>query len=151
MRVGFLCGPNSIIQKVVVAKQVNDVHTNIFFQMLVSSFIDIYGLDEHISSIRGLYRKKSSLMLSRMDEKFDKKIKYTRPEGGLFLWVTVPGCDADEIAKTALGYKVAVVPGSTFSPEQGKKSSSFRLNYSYPSDRQITDGIDRLAPIINNI
>jgi len=151
MRVGFLCGPQEIIQKVVVAKQVNDVHTNIFFQMLASSFIDIYGLDEHITSIKSLYKQKCGLMLQQMDEKFDKKIKYTRPEGGLFLWVTMPNGDADEFAKKAIQSKVAVVPGSTFCPVQGDKSSSFRLNYSTPSDEQIVEGIEKLAMILNNI
>ena len=63
MRVGFVCGNRELIQKIVVVKQVNDVHTNIFFQMLASKFIEIYGLDEHIASIRALYRAKSSLMI----------------------------------------------------------------------------------------
>ncbi|HAN21045.1 MAG: GntR family transcriptional regulator [Clostridiales bacterium GWF2_36_10] len=148
MRVGFLCGHKDIIQKVVVAKQVNDVHTNIFFQMLASRFIDIYGLDEHIASIKELYKQKCGLMLSQMDEKFNKKIKYTRPEGGLFLWVTMPNVDADELAKVAIANKVAVVPGSTFCPVQGEKSRSFRLNYSTPTNEQIIDGIDKLAKIM---
>lgn len=150
MRVGFLCGQKDIIQKIVVAKQVNDVHTNIFFQMLASSFINIYGLDEHIASIKELYRGKCTLMLSQMDEKFNKKIKYTRPEGGLFLWVTMPHGDMDIFAKKAMENKVAVVPGSAFCPVQGDKSNSFRLNYSTPSDEQIIEGIDRLAKIVNS-
>jgi 2-aminoadipate transaminase len=150
MRVGFLCGPKEIIQKVVVVKQVNDVHTSIFFQMLASRFISIYGLDEHIASIKELYRKKSGLMLERMDEKFDKRIKYTRPEGGLFIWVTLPQGDADEFARIAIESKVAVVTGSSFCPVQGDKSKSFRLNYSTPTDEQIVTGIDRLAVIIEN-
>lgn len=149
MRVGFLCGPKEIVQKVVVAKQVNDVHTNIFFQMLASSFIDIYGLDEHISFIKELYKQKCGLMLNQMDEMFDKKIKYTRPEGGLFLWVTMPHGDTDELARIAVANNVAVVPGSTFCPVQGEKSSSFRMNYSTPSDEQIIEGIGRLAAIVN--
>ncbi len=150
MRVGFLCGPKEVIQKVVVVKQVNDVHTNIFFQMLASRFISVYGLDEHIASIRDLYRQKSGLMLAQMDEKFDKRIKYTRPEGGLFIWVTLPKGDADEFAWVAIENKVAVVTGSSFCPVQGDKSQSFRLNYSTPTDEQIVAGIDKLAVIIEN-
>lgn len=149
MRVGFLCGHKELIQKIVVAKQVNDVHTNIFFQMVVSRFIDIYGLDEHIKTIKDLYRKKCGLMLSRMDEKFNKKIKYTRPNGGLFLWVTLPHGDSEDFAKKAIQNKVAVVPGSTFNPIQGEKSNAVRLNYSTPTDEQIVEGIDRLSEIAN--
>lgn len=150
MRVGFLCGPKEVIQKVVVVKQVNDVHTNIFFQILTSKFISVYGLDEHIASIRELYRQKSGLMLRRMDEKFDKRVKYTRPEGGLFIWVTLPTGDADEFARVAVGQKVAVVTGSCFCPIQGDRSRSFRLNYSTPTDEQIVAGIDKLAAIIDD-
>ncbi|PKM62369.1 MAG: PLP-dependent aminotransferase family protein [Firmicutes bacterium HGW-Firmicutes-21] len=150
MRVGFLCGNRELIQKVVVVKQVNDVHTNIFFQMLASSFIDIYGLDEHIASIKELYKQKCGFMLSQMDEKFDKRIKYTRPEGGLFIWVTMPQGDTVELAKKAIDNKVAIVPGTTFCPVQGERSSSFRLNFSTPSDEQIVCGIDKLSKIINN-
>jgi 2-aminoadipate transaminase len=150
MRVGFSMRAKEVIQKVVVVKQVNDVHTNIFFQMLASRFISVYGLDEHIASIRDLYRQKSGLMLAQMDEKFDKRIKYTRPEGGLFIWVTLPKGDADEFAWVAIENKVAVVTGSSFCPVQGDKSQSFRLNYSTPTDEQIVAGIDKLAVIIEN-
>ncbi len=150
MRVGFLCANRDVIQKVVVVKQVNDVHTNIFFQMLASRFIETYGLDEHISSIKELYRKKCSLMLTQLDNRFDKSIKYTRPEGGLFVWVTMPHGDTVELAKKAIEKKVAVVPGTTFCPTEGEKSSSFRINFSTPTDEQIIKGIDILSDIVNN-
>ncbi len=150
MRVGFCCAHRDIIQKIVVCKQVNDVHTNQFFQMVVSEFIDRYDLDEHIGFIRSLYRKKCGLMLDTMDRTFGKNVSYTRPDGGLFIWVTLDGADSDEFARKAVEAKVAVVAGSTFCPQQGMKSSSFRLNYSTPSDEEIVVGIGRLANLINN-
>lgn len=149
MRVGYCCAHRDIIQKLVVCKQVNDVQTNQFFQMLVSGFIDKYDLDRHISGICSLYGQKCGLMLETMDKTFCGNVSYTRPEGGLFIWVTVPGRDGDELAREALQEKVSVVAGSTFCPEQGAKSSSFRLNYSTPSDEQIVAGITRLSGIIN--
>ncbi len=147
MRIGFVCGPKEIVQKIVVVKQVNDVHTNQFFQMVASKFIDTYGLDEHISFIRGLYRDKCNLMLSELDKHIGDKAQYTRPEGGLFIWLTVNGGNGDEIAKKAIEKKVAVVTGSSFNPIQGGFSPSVRLNFSTPSDEQIIEGVKRLASI----
>jgi len=149
MRVGYCCAHTDLIQKIVICKQVNDVHSNQFFQILVSRFISEYDLDEHIQFVRGLYRRKCELMLKTMEQKFCGDIIYTRPEGGLFLWVTKPGLDSDEFAKLAVKNLVAVVPGSTFLPVQGKKSDSIRLNYSTPSDEQIVTGIERLAKLLN--
>ncbi|HPE95433.1 MAG TPA: PLP-dependent aminotransferase family protein [Bacillota bacterium] len=152
MRIGYLCGPAQIIQKVVVTKQVNDVHTNIFFQMLCSEFIDRYGLDDHVAKIKNLYLKKSSLMLDMLDNNMPEWTHYTRPQGGLFIWCTLPDkYDGDEFARFAAANKVAVVPGSTFCPTQGEHSSSFRLNYSTPSDEQIVIGIERLSEIVKSL
>ena len=148
MRVGFLCGPKEVIQKVVVVKQVNDVHTNQFFQILASKFIERYGLDDHIKNIRALYKSKCGLMLSELDKLVAGKAAYTRPEGGLFIWLTVKGGDGDEIARKAIANKVAVVTGTCFNPVQGGPSDSVRLNYSTPSDEQIVEGVSRLARIL---
>ncbi len=148
MRIGFVCGPKEIVQKMVVVKQVNDVHTNQFFQMVASKFIDQYGLDEHIGFIRGLYKDKCNLMLEQLDQYVGDKAVYTRPEGGLFIWLTVNGGNGDEIAKKAISNKVAVVTGSSFNPIQGGFSPSVRLNYSTPSDEQIVEGVKRLAGIL---
>ena len=148
MRIGFVCGPKELVQKIVVVKQVNDVHTNLFFQMVASKFIDKYGLDDHIEMIRKLYKDKCDLMLSELDKHVAGKAVYTRPEGGLFIWVTVEGGNGDDIAKRALNNKLAVVTGSSFNPIQGGYSPSVRLNYSTPSDEQIVEGVKRLAAVL---
>ncbi len=148
MRIGFVCGPKALLQKIVVVKQVNDVHTNQFFQMVASGFIDKFGLDDHIDFIKKLYRDKCNLMLSQLDEYVGDKAKYTRPEGGLFIWLTVDGGNGDDLAKRAIENKVAVVTGSSFNPIQGGFSPSIRLNYSTPSDEQIVEGVKRLASIL---
>lgn len=148
MRIGFVCGPKALVQKIVVVKQVNDVHTNQFFQMVASGFIDKYGLDDHIDFIKNLYRDKCNLMLSQLDKYVGDKAKYTRPEGGLFIWLTVDGANGDDLAKRAIENKVAVVTGSSFNPIQGGYSPSIRLNYSTPSDEQIIEGVKRLASIL---
>lgn len=148
MRIGFVCGPKELVQKIVVVKQVNDVHTNLFFQIVASKFIDKYGLDDHIDFIKTLYRDKCNLMLSELDKEVGDKAVYTRPEGGLFIWLTVKGGNGDDIAKKALENKLAVVTGSSFNPIQGGYSPSVRLNYSTPSDEQIIEGVKRLAKVL---
>lgn len=148
MRVGYICGPNEVISKMVVAKQVEDVHTNNFFQMLCYRYMTERDLDAHIEKIRSIYRAKSSLMLAELDAHMPKCVSYTRPEGGLFLWCTLPnGTDSSEFIKKALERKVAVVPGTAFNCDTEAPSDSFRLNYSMPSDEDIVRGIGILSDI----
>ena len=148
MRVGFICGPKDLVQKMVVAKQVEDVHTNQFFQMLCHRFMTEYDLDAHIAKIRALYKSKCDLMLAELDKNMPKCVKYTRPEGGLFLWCTLPnGADSAPFIKAALEKKVAVVPGTAFNCDTEAKSDSFRLNYSMPSDEDIVRGIKILSDL----
>lgn len=151
MRVGFLCGHETLVGKIVVVKQTNDVHTNLFFQMLCSKFIETYGLDDHIRSINRLYGENCAVMLAEMDKLFPKSVKYTRPEGGLFLWVTLPeGTDMKDFLARAVEAKVAVVPGATFLPEAGE-SRSFRMNYSMPTVEQIRTGVAALAGVMKDM
>ena len=152
MRIGFICGPEAIVQKMVVAKQVEDVHTNIFFQMLCHRYIAECDIDKHVAHIRKLYKHKCDLMLSELDKKMPKCVKYTRPEGGLFLWCTLPdNISQPDFVKAAMAKKVAVVPGQTFNSDPNSPSQSFRLNYSTPSDEQIVEGIDRLAETVKSM
>ncbi len=148
MRIGYICGPQAVISKMVVAKQVEDVHTNLFFQMLCHRFMTERDLDAHIANIREIYRQKAELMLTELDKNMPKCVKYTRPEGGLFLWCTLPnGTDSSEFIKKALEKKVAVVPGTAFNCDTEAPSDSFRLNYSMPSDEDIVRGIGILSDI----
>lgn len=148
MRIGFICGPKEVVSKMVVAKQVEDVHTNIMFQMLCYKYMTERNLDEHISEIKKLYRAKCGLMLSELDKNMPKSVKYTRPEGGLFIWCTLPNnTDSSEFVKKALERKVAVVPGTAFNCDTEAPSDSFRLNYSTPSDEDIIRGIKILGDL----
>ena len=152
MRVGFLCAPDTVMQKIVVAKQVEDVHTNIFFQMICQKFIEQYGLDDHIAGIRALYRAKCFKMLTALDKYMPKEVAYTRPEGGLFIWCTLPdSIDLDVFVKRALAKKVAVVPGTAFNCDVTASSKSFRITYSTPTDEQIERGVIILSDIIKEL
>ena len=153
MRVGFVIAPSAICAKMTVAKQGEDVHTNIFFQMLCYKYMTQCDLDAHIASINDLYRKKCNLMLECLDKYIPKdKVTFTRPEGGLFIWGTVKDCDdASGIVKAAIAKKVAVVPGTAFNCDTEALPDSFRLNYSTPSDEQIIEGVKRLGEVFAEI
>ena len=108
MRIGYVCGPKAIISKMVVAKQVEDVHTNQFFQMLCHRFVTERDLDGHIEMIRAIYRRKCGIMMKGLDENLPKSFKFTRPEGGLFVWLTLPeNICLNDFVKKALEKKVA--------------------------------------------
>ena len=149
MRVGFIIAPSEITTKMVVAKQVEDVHTNLFFQMLCHKYMTTCDLDAHVAKINDLYRHKCNLMLECIDKYIPAdKVTFTRPEGGLFIWGTVKNCeDASFVVKKAIEKKVAVVPGSAFNCDTEAPSNSVRLNYSTPSDEQIVEGIKRLGEV----
>ena len=153
MRVGYVCAPEPIISKMVVAKQSEDVHTNIFFQMLCHRYMTECDLDEHIAEIRELYRRKCHLMLECIDREIPRdKVSFTRPDGGLFIWGTLKcATDASALVAAAIEKKVAVVPGSTFNCDTSLPSQSFRLNYSTPTDEQIIEGISRLGEAIKEL
>ena len=148
MRVGFVIAPEAVASKMVVSKQTSDVHTNLFFQMLCHRYMTECDIDAHICEIRQLYRHKCSLMLERLDREMPKSVKFTRPEGGLFIWGTLPEeIDAGEFIRKATERNVRVVPGSAFNCDVDTPSRSFRLNYSTPSDEQITAGIRILGEV----
>jgi 2-aminoadipate transaminase len=146
-RVGYVSAPAEIIQKIVVCKQVSDVHSNIWAQVVCHRFMTSVDLDEHFAGLRRIYREKCGLMCSMIDSGFSKKITYTKPEGGLFIWCTLPeDCDMPTFCKKAVqDFKIAVVPGNAFCIHESDKTSSFRLNFSTPTNQQIVDGMEILG------
>lgn len=151
MRIGYVNAPAEIIAKMVVAKQVEDVHTNLFAQMLCHRYMAEYDMDAHVAMIRELYRNKANRMLTALDAEMPQSVAYTRPEGGLFLWCTLPdGRDAAPFVQKFLENKVAVVPGSAFMCVENAPSDSFRLNYSMPSDEDIDRGVAILGKVLRD-
>jgi 2-aminoadipate transaminase len=141
MRVGYLTAPEEAMQKIVVAKQVEDVHTNMFFQILCFRYMTEKNFDGHIADVRGIYRKKCAHMLACLDEYLPAELKYTRPEGGLFVWCTLPDkIKMDEYVKRCLARRLALVPGSAFTPVQGAPCNSVRMSYSTENDERIERG-----------
>lgn len=150
IRIGYLCGRPDIISKAVVAKQVNDVHTNLFFQMLISKYIEKYDLDAHIADIRDIYRKKAAAMRDAIGKYLPENVKCTDPDGGLFMWCTLPdGMDATAFAAELMKKKVAVIPGSAFFVDTSLPSDGLRLNYSMPSFENIDVAIKIMGESLN--
>ncbi|MDY6786576.1 MAG: PLP-dependent aminotransferase family protein [candidate division WOR-3 bacterium] len=150
-RLGWAIGPEEIIDKFVVAKQAKDLCTPPFNQYITAEFLKRGLLSETVKKTIEIYREKNELMLQLLDEKMpkDKGVKWTKPEGGLFLWVTMPdNIDCDEMFKKAIEENVAYVVGSAFYVG-GRKKNSFRLNFSYPSKEDIRKGVDRLVKVVN--
>lgn len=149
IRVGYVSGPKEIIQKIIVCKQVSDVHTNIWAQVLASKFLEQCNMDQHLITLRAIYKHKCNLMISEMEKNFSSKIKFEKPEGGLFIWCTLPE-DCDMMAfcnKAVQEYKVALVPGTAFMVNETDKTTSFRMNFSTPTDEQLVKGCEMLGKL----
>lgn len=149
IRVGYCSAPKEIISKIVVCKQVSDVHTNIWAQVLAERFLSTCDMESHLRQIRKIYKHKCELMLNEIKKNFSDKIKYTVPEGGLFIWCTLPeGYDMMSFCKRAVAeYKVAVVPGTAFTVNETDKTTSFRLNFSTPTDDEIIKGCELIGKL----
>lgn len=148
LRLGWVAGPKKLVDKFVMIKQSADLHTSNFDQGIVDAYIDNYDLDAHVAKIVELYGHRRNLILKTMKEEFPAEVKFTRPEGGLFLWVTLPeGCSAMKVFNKCIEMKVAAVIGDAFYPN-GKTDRSLRVNYSNMPDDRIVEGIRRMAKAI---
>jgi 2-aminoadipate transaminase len=147
-RVGWILASEKYIEKLEVAKQAADLHTDVFAQRLVYDFVTHNNLDEHIQKITHAYGLQANAMLDSIAKFFPKDIGYTKPEGGMFLWATLPeGFSSLKLFDLALSKNVAFVPGVPF--YIGKTdSNSMRLNFSCSNPNEIKEGIERLASCI---
>lgn len=151
-RLGWACGPHWLIDKMVMAKQAVDLCTPPFNQALTHWMLAYGALEEGLKSTIALYSRRRNLMLECLDREMASipGTHYTRPEGGLFLWLTLPeGMSADVLFQKAVDMNVAYVPGSAFYPGNDNERS-MRLNFSYANEEQIAEGVTRLARVIKD-
>ncbi len=145
LRLGWLAAEPELFQKYVFAKQASDLHTSTLGQMQLAGWLQRFDLDEKIRSTIDLYRGRRDVMLQAMEREFPDGIEWTRPEGGMFLWVTLPeGLDARVLLERCLEHDVAFVPGSSFFPEGGHENT-LRMNYSISTPERIEEGVRRMA------
>ena len=152
LRVGYLLGASEIVGKAVVGLQTSTVHTNIWAQMLTYRFLTTVDFNSHLERLRAIYRDKCARMLRVLKAELPEFIRLTEPQGGLFIWATLPErFDMNNFCTEAVKRKVAVVPGNAFSADESEVSHSFRLNYSTPTDEQIDKGVALLAAAAKEI
>jgi 2-aminoadipate transaminase len=145
LRLAWVIAPEQVIRKLVMTKQAADLHTASFNQYVAYEIAKDGFLDEHVKFIRAVYKERRDVMLEMMDEMFPHEVKWTRPQGGMFLWGIMPEhMDAAEVLKVALERKVAFVPGASFHATGGGKNT-MRINFSYSSPDIIREGITRLG------
>jgi 2-aminoadipate transaminase len=149
LRVAWVVAPESVTSRLVQMKQGADLHSSTFCQMVAYEVAKDGFLDRHVKTIRELYGQRLKAMLAAFERHFPEEVRWTRPQGGLFLWVTLPdGFDSADLLKEALGQeRVAFVPGAAFFPRGGGERTC-RLNFSYMGEDMIDEGIRRLGSVI---
>jgi 2-aminoadipate transaminase len=149
LRLGWIVAPPEVISKLVQFKQGADLHTSTFVQMVAYEAARDNFLDEHVKVIRRVYRERRDLMLAALQQFLPPEVTWTRPMGGLFLWVTLPeGMNAQKLFDAALRENVTFVPGDSFYPPNGHQDEArrhLRLNFSAAPPGQIREGIRRLS------
>lgn len=148
LRIGFAVASGELFEKLVIGKQVTDVHTSNLSQALVYEFCRRGYLEQHIAKIRSLYRDKLLRMQAAIEQYMPAGIQWTAPKGGLFVWGVLPlGIDSKQLMQEAVRNKVAFIPGESFFAD-GAGQNTMRLNFSNASLSEIEIGISRLAQVV---
>jgi 2-aminoadipate transaminase len=148
LRLAWITTHTDWIERMVAAKQSMDLSSPIFTQLIVAEYLRRGLLPQQVENIRKLYAKKRGVMLDALQRYMPAGVEWTEPEGGLFLWVKLPKrMDTTAMFPKAVENKVAYVIGSSFHCN-GKGQNTMRLNFSFPSETQIEEGIKRLAKVI---
>ncbi|MCI0532259.1 MAG: PLP-dependent aminotransferase family protein [candidate division Zixibacteria bacterium] len=147
-RVGWVAASTKIMPILEKLKQPLDLHTSSFAQHVIWQFCQDGRLDSHIKTLKASYSSRRDAMLKALEERMPEYACWTKPEGGLFIWVQLPkGTDASRLLQEALKEKVAFVPGAKFFPNGGGENT-FRLSYSTASPDKISEGVEKLAGVI---
>jgi 2-aminoadipate transaminase len=145
IRLGWIIAPAEVIQKLVQAKQGTDLHTSTINQMAAHEVASGGFLDQHVKLIRDIYRQRRDTMLSALEREFPESVTWTRPQGGLFLWLAFPDwLNASDLLRDAIAQRVAFVPGESFFTD-GSGRNTARLNFSNATPERIDEGVRRLA------
>ncbi|MDL2323989.1 PLP-dependent aminotransferase family protein [Ruminococcaceae bacterium OttesenSCG-928-A16] len=149
LRVAFCVGPKQLLTKMVVAKQSNDVHTNVWAQRVCQRFLTQCDMQQHLVRLQAIYREKAEYMMAQIDEQLGTQVQYLHPQGGMFLWLTLPaGVNMQTFVKKCLAKKLALVPGNAFFVDDAAPCQSVRVNFSTPSRQQIQAGVAIMAQVL---
>ena len=143
-----MVSPSAVMEKLVYAKQAADLHTSVLPQRIAHEFLRQGLLDPHVEHMIVNYRRRRDMMLAAMDSYFPPGVEWTRPAGGIFLWVTMPeGVDTGLLFDRAVQEKVVFVPGANYYANGGGENT-MRLNFSANDEDEIAEGIRRLAKVL---
>jgi DNA-binding transcriptional MocR family regulator len=148
LRCAWLAAPPDLFARYVMVKQGADLHTSTLVQRQVATYLELYGLDENIGKVIEVYRERRDLMVSILERELPEGVSFTRPEGGLFLWVTFPpSVNTRELLERCLERDVAFVPGGAFFPDSGHENTA-RLNFSCMPPEKIAEGSHRFCQAV---
>lgn len=151
LRVAYIVADREIIKKLALVKQGTDLQTNTLGQCLVYEYVRSGGYSEHIALLRKTYRHRRDCMISALETYFPETVTWNRPEGGMFLWLTLPpGSDGEDILKHCLEQDVAFVPGQVFFPDASGRNT-MRLNFSNAIPHTIQKGIRRMGEVLKRL
>ncbi len=146
IRLGWIVAPEQVIARLVQAKQGADLHTSTFVQHIAHDVAERGIINRHVKRIRAVYKERRDVMLAAMEKYFPPGVTWTRPQGGLFLWVCMPEhVDSQELLEFAVEEEVAFVPGTAFYPDDQGGRNCMRLNFSNAKPEMIQEGIKRLG------
>ena len=148
IRLGYVVAPLALVRKLELAKQAADLHTATLTQMVVHEVVRDGFLDTHIPTIRALYAERCAVMMAALAEFFPAGVTWTRPEGGMFIWVTLPAhIDSMQLLDEAIAQHVAFVPGAPFYANEPVRNT-LRLSFVTVTPERIREGIEKLARLI---
>ena len=148
LRVGWVCAAKPLIQRLVLVKQATDLHSSTLNQMALNDVVRRI-FDDHVETLKATYKTRRDAMLSALEAEMPDSVTWIRPEGGMFVWLTLPPyIDAGELlAQSLKTEKVAFVPGRAFYAD-GSNGNTLRLSYTCMTPEQIAEGVKRLARLI---
>jgi 2-aminoadipate transaminase len=150
LRTGWIVASKPIMEKLIIAKQASDLHSGLLYQKMIYSFVNSDLYSNHLHNLKLIYKDQKDSMISSMKKYFPKEVKYKDPNGGMFVWVTLPEyIDAYELFKESIEEEVAFVPGQTFY-QDNKGKNTMRLNFSNSTKEEIQKGIQILGKLIES-
>lgn len=151
IRTGWVLAPEPVRDRLVLAKEAADLCSSPFTQLVAAEYLSSPHVAEDLEIVRKVYKERRDAMLDAIDQHLPRGVQVSMPEGGLFLWVTLPGSiDTKAMLGRALEEGVAYVPGTAFYPRKADGRTSMRLNFSYPAVSEIEEGIKRLGAVVTD-
>lgn len=150
LRVGYVIAPEDLNQRIVLGKQVSDVHTPLLPQLVALEYLKRYDISELIKKMRELYKRKCAVMIDAIEKYLPENVTHTNPGGGLFVWCNTENIDSAELSRRCADEKVLIVQGNNFATNMEEVSYGFRLNFSTMPDDKIVEGVKRLGEVLKN-